>query len=159
MKDRNSEMLEFVQGFLQANKLVNRYGNGVNHFKSETTNESIPTSGEDELLAKIERVVKSQLQAQMEEILKEIAKFHNHQTVQRKHLTLKEAAEYTGLSESYLYKLCSRQEVPFWKRGKRNFFQKESLDGWLLAHRIKTTEEIQADANNFINNGRNDYGW
>ncbi len=79
--------------------------------------------------------------------------------MQPKHLTLKQASKYTGLSESYVYKLCARQEIPRFKRGKRNYFEQKSLDEWLLSHRVKTMEEVQEEANSRINNGEFKNGW
>lgn len=62
-------------------------------------------------------------------------------------LTIEEAAAYTGLSVSSIYKLTSTQEVPHYKpRGKMLYFNRDELDGWLLQRRVKTTDEISAAA-------------
>lgn len=62
-------------------------------------------------------------------------------------LSLEEAAEYTGISKSYLYKLTAKNEIPFSKpRGKMIFFSKERLDDWLLATPSKSKEEINREA-------------
>lgn len=62
-------------------------------------------------------------------------------------LSIDEAAIYAGLSVSYLYKLTSTQQIPHFKpRGKMIYFDRSELDGWLRQNRVKTTDEIDADA-------------
>lgn len=111
------------------------------------------------LVASINRNIEKQLDCIKRELLENIASQTLNTTIQPRHLTLKQAADYTRLSESYIYKLCARQEIPHFKRGKRNYFERESLDEWLLSHRIKTMEEIQEEANTRINNGGFKNGW
>jgi len=62
-------------------------------------------------------------------------------------LTIDEAAAYTGLSVSSIYKLTSTQEIPHYKpRGKMLYFNRAELDSWLLQRRVKTAAEIDATA-------------
>lgn len=63
-------------------------------------------------------------------------------------LTMDEAAAYTGLSKSYLYRLVSKKKIPYYKSagGKQNYFAKSELSAWLLKHRVSTTEEAQETA-------------
>lgn len=64
-------------------------------------------------------------------------------------LTFDEAAEYTGLSKSHLYKLTSTGGVPCYKpTGKRLYFSKAELDSWLLDNKKRSTEEIDSEAEN-----------
>lgn len=61
-------------------------------------------------------------------------------------LTFDEVAEYTGLSHSYLYKLTSKGDIPFYRpNGKQLYFNKAEIDTWLLRNRAKTNEEIQGE--------------
>ena len=61
-------------------------------------------------------------------------------------LTFTELSQYTGLSPSYLYKLTSRCDIPFYRpNGKQLFFNKTEIDNWLLRNRSRTTEEIDAE--------------
>lgn len=61
-------------------------------------------------------------------------------------LTFQELVEYTGLSQSYLYKLTSKGDIPFFRPfGKLLFFNKEEIDAWLLRNRSKTNEEIERE--------------
>lgn len=62
-------------------------------------------------------------------------------------LTIEEAAAYTGLTVSTIYKLTSTQQIPHSKpRGKMLYFDRAELDTWLLQRRVKTTDEIDAAA-------------
>ncbi len=66
-------------------------------------------------------------------------------------LTFNEAAEYTGLSKSYLYKLTSASLIPHSKpNGKQVYFSKAELDTWLLRNSVKTNEETNAAATNYV---------
>ena len=59
-----------------------------------------------------------------------------------KPLTFEEAADYLGLSKSYLYKLTSANKIPHYKpQGKRVYFAKVELDTWLLRNPIKTPNQ------------------
>ena len=59
-------------------------------------------------------------------------------------LGVKQAAKRLGISESYLYKLTSRREIPHFKSrgGKRVYFKREDLDSWAFGKRVRTVEEI-----------------
>lgn len=62
-------------------------------------------------------------------------------------LTFNEAAEYTGLSKSYLYKLTSSQRIPFYKpMGKCVFFNRLELEAFLQQNRVSTVDEISSQA-------------
>lgn len=66
-------------------------------------------------------------------------------------LTLDEVALYTGLSKSHIYKLCSANEIPFYKpQGKVNYFSRVELEQWLLQNRVATNEEIEQKSINTI---------
>ncbi|WP_149275487.1 helix-turn-helix domain-containing protein [Pareuzebyella sediminis] len=69
----------------------------------------------------------------------------------KKVLNLEEAAEYTGISRSYLYKLTSKGIIPHSKpNGKMIFLSKEKLDDWLLTNRRKSSLDISREANSYI---------
>lgn len=62
----------------------------------------------------------------------------------KKTLTLKEAAEYMQVSESQMYKLTHNRRIPHSKpTGKLVFFNKSDLDEFCLSNRIKSEQEIQ----------------
>ncbi len=62
-------------------------------------------------------------------------------------LTMAEAAAYTGLSVSYLYKLTHKKQIPYYKpNGKQIFFAREELIAWLKRNRQNTQAEAEAAA-------------
>ena len=62
-------------------------------------------------------------------------------------LSFEEAAEYTGLSKSYLYKLTARGEIPYSKpRGKMIYFSRKTLDEWLLQNSFKSLSDLEQEA-------------
>ncbi len=66
-------------------------------------------------------------------------------------LTFDEAALYTGLSKSYLYKLTSTGGIPCYKPGgKVLYFNKTELDEWMLQNRNLTSEELETKANTYL---------
>ena len=56
----------------------------------------------------------------------------------------------TGLSKSYLYKLTSQRQIPFYRRAKQLYFDREELEGWLLQNRISTEAEAEAEAVSYV---------
>lgn len=96
----------------------------------------------------------------MKEIIRELSEIKGllrvlHQ--QRKEvLNLKEACEYIGISESYMYKLTSRNTIPHYcPEGKRLTFRRTELDAWCLRNPRAASDDIeQAAANYVINNKR-----
>ncbi len=66
-------------------------------------------------------------------------------------LSLREAAEYLGLSVSYLYKLSASGTVPHSKpNGKKVYFSKNDLDAWMVGNRRKGASEAEQDACNYL---------
>jgi excisionase family DNA binding protein len=66
-------------------------------------------------------------------------------------LTIEEAAAFTALTVSTIYKLTSLQEIPFYKpRWKMLYFQRVELESWLLQRRVKTTAEIDAASSRVV---------
>ena len=62
-------------------------------------------------------------------------------------LTVTEACEYMGITESHMYKLTSNGKIPHYKpTGKLIYFDRSELDDWLLQN--KTYNEISNDNEN-----------
>ena len=62
-------------------------------------------------------------------------------------MTADKAHLYIGVSTSCLYKMTSEKMIPHYKpTGRRLYFKKEDLDHWMLQNRVKTDEEIEAEA-------------
>ncbi|RKD90417.1 helix-turn-helix domain-containing protein [Mangrovibacterium diazotrophicum] len=72
-------------------------------------------------------------------------------------LTLTQAAEFTGLSKSTLYKLTASANIPHYKCGKIIYFDREELEAWMKRNPVKMSEETDAEASKYVtlNNGGN----
>ena len=74
-------------------------------------------------------------------------------------LNMDDAVLLTGLSKSHLYKLVCAKQIPYYKAhegGKITYFNKDELTSWMLHRRIKTNDEVKADAVRYtFNNSSN----
>jgi excisionase family DNA binding protein len=69
-------------------------------------------------------------------------------------MDFKDAAKYLRLSESYLYKKTSANEIPFYKPGgKKLYFFKRDLDAWVASKPNRTKEQIEEVAKKLIGFG------
>ena len=59
----------------------------------------------------------------------------------RRLLTIKEVAEYTGLSVHTLYTMVSQRRIPYVKVGRRTMFDVGLLDDWLKQHTVMPMPE------------------
>ena len=57
--------------------------------------------------------------------------------------SIQQASEFLNLSISTIYGKVCRREIPVSKQGKRLYFNKTELLGWVKAGRKKTLAEIQ----------------
>jgi len=84
--------------------------------------------------------------------LKELAVFNTKNV-----LTMREAAALLSLSMSYLYRLVCTKQIPHYKSaggGKFTYFERKELEKWMLANRVKTSSEIEAEAVNYVVTGK-----
>jgi excisionase family DNA binding protein len=57
-------------------------------------------------------------------------------------LNFSQAVDYLGMRPSYLYKLTSTHQIPYYKpNGKLIYFSREELDQWLMQNRVATKQE------------------
>lgn len=69
-------------------------------------------------------------------------------------LTTEEAAQYLGISKSYLYKLTMKMQIPHYKpMGKMCYFNRVELQNWVLSKRIATTDEVSQQAQTYCMKG------
>ncbi|MEQ9229047.1 MAG: helix-turn-helix domain-containing protein [Cyclobacteriaceae bacterium] len=61
-------------------------------------------------------------------------------------LNVKEAAQFLGESVATLYGRTCRNQIPFYKRGKKLYFKKPELLSWVEKGRHKTVDEIRHGA-------------
>jgi len=90
------------------------------------------------------------------EKLDNIEKMLSEQNLLKKEvLNFSEACQYLDISESHLYKLTSRKQVPhFCPQGKKLYFNRQELDQWLQTNRKNTTDEVEREATDYILNNR-----
>lgn len=75
--------------------------------------------------------------------------------LQKDVLTIEDAATFTGLSRSHIYKLTSAGDIPHYKpNGKYIYFDRKELEAWLLRNRVSTNEEIQGKAETYCLGGQ-----
>jgi len=67
-----------------------------------------------------------------------------------KPMSVKEAAEFLGLSKQTIYGFMFRKVLPYYKPGKQCFFLKKDLINYLMEGRIKSHREIAIEAENYL---------
>jgi len=72
-------------------------------------------------------------------------------TIEQNFLTKAQATVYTSLSARSLDYARERQEIPFYKKGKRVLFKRADLDAWMERHRAgadleKIVSEVSSSA-------------
>lgn len=83
------------------------------------------------------------------EKLEKIESILNEQ--QKQPLTLNEASEFLNVSKSYLYKMTCQNKLPYYQpNGKKIYFKKSELEEWIFKHRVKTHEDIEREAEEYI---------
>jgi len=65
-------------------------------------------------------------------------------------LTVEQAAKFLNISRMTVYKHTSDRNLPHYKTGKRLYFKRGELEEWLTKNRIKTREDIENEANEYI---------
>ena len=66
-------------------------------------------------------------------------------------LTLVEACDFLHYTSNYIYKLCSRNLIPYHKpNGKSLFFYKSELNDWICSREEYTIEELGAIRRNEV---------
>jgi len=71
--------------------------------------------------------------------------------LQKDVLNFNETCTYINISASHLYKMTSQKLIPhFCPNGKKLYFQRSSLDEWLLRNRQDSSDEIETQAANYL---------
>jgi len=60
-------------------------------------------------------------------------------------MNLENCANYIGISKNSLYSKTSKNEIPFYRVGKRIFFCKIEVDKWILDHQKKIRSNAEVD--------------
>lgn len=70
---------------------------------------------------------------------------------QKNVLNFSEACDFTGISPSYMYKLTHNARIPHYKPpGKNVYFLREELEQWLLQNPVRTAEQKDREATEFV---------
>lgn len=71
--------------------------------------------------------------------------------LQKQVLNFKEACKYLSMSESHLYRLTSLKKLTYTcPLGKKIFFERKTLDEFLLRNRKSSTTEVESAAMDFV---------
>lgn len=65
-------------------------------------------------------------------------------------MNVEQVADYLNLAKATIYGHTMRRILPHSKRGKRLYFVKSEIDEWIAKHRVKTYEEIEQEASDYI---------
>lgn len=61
----------------------------------------------------------------------------------KKVLTVKEAAQFLGISADRLYHIVAARDIPFYRNGTKLIrFDREELEAWLKLKRVPTNDEL-----------------
>lgn len=91
----------------------------------------------------------------MDELIERLERIEKGVMMQKNVLTFEEAAMFTGLAKSYLYKLTANGKIPHYKPGgKLIYFNRAELERWMLRNPVKTADEIEQQAINYCHTNR-----
>lgn len=65
-------------------------------------------------------------------------------------MNIKQLTSYLGITKSYIYKLTAKHQIPFYKRGKILYFDRDEINAWIKEYRIATVDELERQATNHI---------
>lgn len=92
------------------------------------------------------------------ELVKELYPNQPEPSTEAEIVDVLEAAQITGLARQTIYALTSRRGIPHFKRGKKLWFRRSELLGWMLDNKRKTVDELQKEAETTVHlkksNGR-----
>jgi len=52
---------------------------------------------------------------------------------EKRFLNVQELCDHIGMSESYVYKMVSKQSIPHIKLGTRTLFERNQIDNWVCS--------------------------
>jgi excisionase family DNA binding protein len=62
-------------------------------------------------------------------------------------LTVKDVCQRLGLKKGSVYNMTHLNQIPFYKRGGRIYFDLKEIDEWIRSDRRKTIKQLQEEAN------------
>lgn len=100
----------------------------------------------------VQEEVTKMVDAQKDALLRDIIGEEVRKVLDEKKDLMKidEAAEFLGLSKSYLYKKTMTGEIPFYRPlGKVMYFEKSALAEWIRSHPSRTNQDLSAAATQY----------
>jgi excisionase family DNA binding protein len=73
------------------------------------------------------------------------------------YVNISEAAQILSISKQTIYGYNHQRKIPFYKRGKRVYFKRKELNDWIGSIRVKSFEEIQKEADNYMASRKRKY--
>ena len=83
-------------------------------------------------------------------IEKAIDKLNTSSNIDDDFMNIEQIASYVGLSKATIYGLTHERKIPYFKAGKRLYFKKSDVINWITSTRVKTKQEIEQMANEYI---------
>ena len=65
-------------------------------------------------------------------------------------LDVSEACHFLSISKSHIYKLNHYKKLPFFKRGKKVYYDKDDLIAYITTYKILSEDMIEARKQNFL---------
>jgi excisionase family DNA binding protein len=65
-------------------------------------------------------------------------------------MNISEAATYIKVAKTTIYGMTHRNTIPHYKSGKKLYFKKKDIDEWIFSNRIKTKDDIEKEAMEYI---------
>jgi excisionase family DNA binding protein len=79
-----------------------------------------------------------------------VGALHKMFLFQKNVFDVQELCLYTGFSSSAIYKMTSKNEIPYSQpMGRKLFFNREEIDKWLLGKPNRTREALKDEASSF----------
>jgi predicted DNA-binding transcriptional regulator AlpA len=98
--------------------------------------------------AEIQQLIESAVQKAI------IQNASNKKTQTDTFLDVDQAAAFIGIAKATLYGKCSEKLIPYFKKGKKLYFDQQELIEWLKTGKRKTIDDIHASANTYLGNQR-----
>ena len=75
----------------------------------------------------------------------------NTENLNKEIFNFNDACQFLDYSKSYLYKLTYSRQIEHYKpNGKKLYFKRSDLEAWLLRNRVKTADEIEQEAIDYV---------
>lgn len=73
-------------------------------------------------------------------------------------LDVRGAAKLLGMTEAAIYTKVHNKLIPYFKQGGRLLFKRSELEKWVFSARVKTRDEMRAEAEKFTQRNRRALG-